>query len=354
MGELGGMHGGLTDEVHAQLKRVDAGDTRIWDFRRQVEEQCRVLCAEAQEKNRIAVSTKSRELGDQHEDTSRKINLQLRRLEAAMGERAREHRENMERAIGELSTRLEAAEEAIHQDETDRTNVLHSTGSRLTDDELWRSSSTANQNDPDVRRHLIQLSQTCDSLKADTHGEQGICSRLEEHDVRLAALRSKVESQEKHYREGVAENFYKAFRQLKDHENTLASHGTRIEELEACWSNLVEEGYRPTVGTVDPPQSPGSDQMAAYEEQRRRAQQKATEEAAQQRSKDRDVLGGRDFSAQLAFNSPSLNSPGGQDIYNHATSKALLDAYSRFSTTENTPVRVNSPNHVDAYDRTTF
>merc|ERR1712232_312898 len=264
MGELGGMHKGLTDEVHAQLKRVDAGDTRIWDFRRQVEEQCRVLCAEAQEKNRIAVSTKSRELGDQHEDTSRKINLQLRRLEAAMEDRAREH------------------------------------------------------------------------------------------DVRLTALRSKVESQEKNYREGAAENFYKAFRQLKDHDNTLTSHGTRIEELEACWSNLVEEGYRPTVGAVDPPQSPSDNHMTAYEEQRRRAQQKATEEAAQQRSKDRDVLGGRDFSAQLAFNSPSLNSPGGQDIYNHATSKALLDAYSRFSTTENTPVRVNSPNHVDAYDRTTF
>merc|ERR1712232_1150955 len=350
MGELGGMHKGLTDEVHAQLKRVDAGDTRIWDFRRQVEEQCRVLCAEAQEKNRIAVSTKSRELGDQHEDTSRKINLQLRRLEAAMEDRAREHRENMERAVGELSTRLEATEEAIHQDETDRTNVLHSTGSRLTDDELWRSSSTANQNDPDVRRHLMQLSQACDSLKADTHGEQGICSRLEEHDVRLTALRSKVESQEKNYREGAAENFYKAFRQLKDHENTLTSHGTRIEELEACWSNLVEEGCRPTVGTVDPPQSPSDNQMGAHE--RRRVQQQTVEESAPwQGSKEwRAQQQAMEDVAQQGLKERDLT--GGQDIYNHATSKALLDAYSRFSTTENTPVL--TPSYVDPYDRTTF
>ena len=55
--------------------------------------------------------------------------------------------------------------------------------------------------DQDVKRQLNQLSGKCETLLADIHGERGISSQHQEHEVRLTALRSKVENQEKHQTE---------------------------------------------------------------------------------------------------------------------------------------------------------
>jgi hypothetical protein len=317
LSEIGGMHKGLTDEVHAQLRRVDAGDSRIWDFRRQVEEQCRSLCEEVHEKNRVALSTKSREIVDVHEGATRKTGLHLRRLETLVEERAKDHRDVLERSLEEMMTRLEAIEESIHQEESHRTHMIEMMGGEGGRDDEVRPGG----NDPDMRRQLIQLSQTCESLKADTHGEQGICSRLEEHDVRLTALRSKVDSQEKHYREGTAESFYKAFRQIQDHENTIISHGTRLEELEACWAQRMDDG------------SWGGNRAGEHRQSLSDDGEGADSRATSPPQAELDRYGQLGAYRQA----PAPQQEEGMD-WNHATSRALLDAYSRFSSTPVAPL----------------
>eukprot|EP00913_Durusdinium_trenchii_P025178 g23637.t1 len=81
MAELSGSVKGLSDEMQSQLRRVDQIDTKLWDWRHQIEEELRVRLVE--------VEQSLQQLGSAHrvakaaaEDSAKKLSMRMLRLEA--------------------------------------------------------------------------------------------------------------------------------------------------------------------------------------------------------------------------------------------------------------------------------
>jgi len=291
-------------EVHAQLRQVNSTEARLWEFKRQVDEQCRTLCSEIEEKTRVAVSSKYREMTNAHEDYLKKTTQQFQRVDALIEERISEQHEIINQAIAEMNIRLEAAEESMHQDAT-----------RATSEQIMarRNSSPSGPNDDsDVRRHVERLLHTCDMLRDDAHGEGGISSRLEEHDVRLLALRSKVDTQEARHREETEQRFFKISQQLVGHDNLLKAFDSRVHDLNS-WVTCIEKQL--------------SERRAATTDDRSFAAENTEGHNAFEVQLAYAALEVPEHKVRDAIEEPETIFGAETTDWNQATSKALLDAY---------------------------
>merc|ERR1712196_257955 len=98
----------------------------------------------------------------------------------------------------------------------------------------------------DCERQLCSLQRALDKLKEEAHGEQGWASRLEEQNVMLLGLRSRVDSFEQlfhgfdgHLKHEWDSKFKEVFTHLQEQNRKHRTHNERLEEL-AEWAKCMD------------------------------------------------------------------------------------------------------------------
>merc|ERR1719401_1414897 len=114
LAELSGNYKGLSDEMQAQIRRIDQMDTRLWEWRHQLEDEMRGKFAEVEQSHQQVNSTIR--LGNAtNEDSMKRVQNRLRRLEGLIEERLG-HSEEVNQGLAALDARLQEVEAARIQD----------------------------------------------------------------------------------------------------------------------------------------------------------------------------------------------------------------------------------------------
>eukprot|EP00929_Paragymnodinium_shiwhaense_P005155 TRINITY_DN10672_c0_g1_i1.p1 TRINITY_DN10672_c0_g1~~TRINITY_DN10672_c0_g1_i1.p1 ORF type:complete len:419 (-),score=99.60 TRINITY_DN10672_c0_g1_i1:145-1335(-) len=110
LAELRGGLTGLSEETRLQIKRMDAGEARFWEFKRELEDEIRTKMVDIVQEQQAALSKMRHTLGN-HEDVAGKLDARSRRLEEAVADlNARGVDSTVKQAFGELHGRLEGLE----------------------------------------------------------------------------------------------------------------------------------------------------------------------------------------------------------------------------------------------------
>eukprot|EP00416_Gambierdiscus_australes_P022393 CAMPEP_0171076068 /NCGR_PEP_ID=MMETSP0766_2-20121228/13175_1 /TAXON_ID=439317 /ORGANISM="Gambierdiscus australes, Strain CAWD 149" /LENGTH=813 /DNA_ID=CAMNT_0011532995 /DNA_START=1 /DNA_END=2437 /DNA_ORIENTATION=+ len=108
--ELSGNLKGLSDEMQAQIRRVDVMDDRLWDWRHQLEEEFRQKYTDF-EQSIHKVCSGVRVMAASNEDGQKRLSQRVHTLELEVTERlAALHRDDCGQGLKELTARLEALE----------------------------------------------------------------------------------------------------------------------------------------------------------------------------------------------------------------------------------------------------
>merc|ERR1740121_1900261 len=86
LAELSGNYKGLSDEMQAQIRRIDQMDTRLWEWRHQLDDEVRTKFGEVEQSHQ-QINSQIRLASATHEDSLKRLNNRLRRLESLVEER---------------------------------------------------------------------------------------------------------------------------------------------------------------------------------------------------------------------------------------------------------------------------
>merc|ERR1712232_1295122 len=105
---MGGNYKGLSDEMQAQIRRLDQMDSRLWEWRHQLEEEVRNKFVEI-ERNIQRVSSSMRVMSTTSDDVLKRHHQRVQRLEGVLEERGQSH-EDTQSGLMNLHERLEQLE----------------------------------------------------------------------------------------------------------------------------------------------------------------------------------------------------------------------------------------------------
>ncbi|CAK8989213.1 unnamed protein product [Durusdinium trenchii] len=232
MAELSGSVKGLSDEMQSQLRRVDQIDTKLWDWRHQIEEELRVRLVE--------VEQSLQQLGSAHrvakaaaEDSAKKLSMRMLRLEGLVEEH-HAHAEDTNGNLAQLNARLEEIEEnhGLH-------HVQH-------DDAINAHMEHTRAREADWQVLQSELEQRCLEQSLTT---QGLSVKLEAMQQESSDLRARLEIQEEKGRSlrTLQEAKDEQLRSLVDRverenlEGRLRGLQQRIQELETSGITTAEQ-----------------------------------------------------------------------------------------------------------------
>merc|ERR1719362_2215350 len=222
--EVVGAVRGLSEETQQLLRRADAVDARAWAFRHQVEEDMRQRHQE-QETRHQDVLSKCRTVGTASEDAQRRLTQGLRRLETSVQERSAQAEQLRQLVMG-LQDRLEVVEECSANQGAPADMPRDREVDRDRDERMWRVESL-----------ISDLAQKVEHMGLEAQGDMGWSARLEEHEVRLANMRSKLDSQDKRaaeLEELSRQDWEARFEELRrGHQEALGRSIGGLEQLEA-------------------------------------------------------------------------------------------------------------------------
>jgi len=195
--ELSGVLRGLAEETQIQIRRVDAADCKQREFRQKLEEEFREKWSEQH-----AVLNKFRTSAAAADDAQRRLSQSVTHLEKSVQEYSQAfqiHTGAMEQNFASIEERLSAMDEA---------RLLSSPAPSETKAELFyavcRQSSSAAASAMteehrlwQLERQLADVTSKVENLTSQAHGDRGWNARLEEHEVRLAGIRSKLQATDK-------------------------------------------------------------------------------------------------------------------------------------------------------------
>lgn len=183
--ELVGTVNGLSDETQRQVRRVEAMDARLSEFRHDLEEQFRQRFGELQTEVRSISSRCSARVASAEQQQLRQ-QRQFEELEAERHERGAELtgavlelRERME-AIAEQAQESEAITVARAQNESPSLAV----GSEGLEERCWH-----------MEKQVTEVGWKLDQALSDLHDKT---SRLADHEERLKGMRTKLDSQDRY------------------------------------------------------------------------------------------------------------------------------------------------------------
>jgi len=308
MSELSGTLRGLSDEAQSQIRRADSVDSRLWDFRHQLEEEFRQKLAEMglQMQDTASSCRLTAAAGD---EATRKLAQQVKRLEGQTQELSSL---NTSLAFNTLQERLEAVEVEFQMEAENTklacqdmisTSCLKETdnfASAATDGKLW-----------EFEHQLADISKKVERIFMEAHGDKGWDARFQEHEVRLSGIRAKLESQEGYLLSG-DERFRQdteprldqirrsvqdtASRQAETHEKMEAlvrwnmRAETNIEELSSQVAQVIGQNSAPSasvqmpVSITEATASSQIERVAKLEDLVVSLEQQASQQAAQQGS----------------------------------------------------------------------
>jgi len=245
MSEVTGALRGLSDEAQAQIRRADSVDTRLWEFRHQLEDEFRQKLKD--------MSMSIQEISSNHrvtlsagEDTQKRLSAQVKRIDGVLQERTAQTND-AEQAIVNLQARVEAVEETCRREMEDTKAAyeeLRSMGSPTeratsqTDTRFWQ-----------LEAQISDMAQKVERLFLEAHGDRGWEARFQEHEVRLTGMRAKLDSQDEHYA-SFDERFRLDWESRYDNLRKLVQEATGkhldgVERLESLqrWAEATDRAY---------------------------------------------------------------------------------------------------------------
>lgn len=198
LSEISGTLRGLSDEAQNHIRRADAVDARLWDFRHQLEAEFKQKFSENVLQFQEMASKCHINLAA-GEDQYKRIHKDLKRLEGQLQECYSPDGVPLVQTLHSLQARLDALEDAraeaaaaslgaVGSDSQARNMLVHSAALPVEPPDTSRLWS--------LEQQLKDVEQKVERLNAEAHGETGWGVQLHEQNVRISALRSKLDGQD--------------------------------------------------------------------------------------------------------------------------------------------------------------
>jgi len=189
--ELSGNYKGLSDEMQAQIRRLDQMDSRLWEWRHQLEEEVRSKFVDI-EQNYQRVSSSVRVMSATNEDLLKRHNQRVQRVEGILEERL-QSTEEAHAGLMNLHERLEQVEQTRLQD-------LALVPVELESSRAIEAIGISSVDSASVMMVETRLSDACAKIDTIMEESRDAHARLEAQEERLKSLHTRVESREEHYR----------------------------------------------------------------------------------------------------------------------------------------------------------
>lgn len=196
LAELSGNYKGLSDEMQAQIRRIDQMDTRLWEWRHQVEDEVRTKFAEVEQSHQ-QINSVFRLASATNDDSLKRITSRVRRIEGLVEERLSYSDETNQNLVA-LDTRLQEIEVArIHQltlgtaDQMNQALLLQSQAN---------AAETGTGNNPGLASMESRLLEACKKIDLSSRESQDMQTRVEAQEERLRTLRTLLDTKEEHFR----------------------------------------------------------------------------------------------------------------------------------------------------------
>jgi len=194
LAELSGNYKGLSDEMVAQIRRIDQMDSRMWEWRHQLEEEMRSKFAEM-EQNQQQMASMIRLSSATNEESIKQCKKSIKRLESLMEERLScNFWEDTNQSLSALDARLLELETARLHELAYESEPLPLPAAFNGDAAVGGPLELESQapHDFDITK-MNDIVRKMDQLLQDAQEAQ---TKLEEQEVRLRSLRTLVDSQE--------------------------------------------------------------------------------------------------------------------------------------------------------------
>lgn len=193
LAELSGNYKGLSDEMQAQIRRIDQMDSRFWDWRHQLEEEVRsrfVDLENAQKESDSAIRLASAT----NEDALKRVSSRLRRLETLVEERMGYY-DDVNQSLAGLDARMQEMEASRIQDLALSSVDALSASRALAPPDLGASDCAAST--ALVEARVAEALARVDSADRDFKELQ---VRVEAQEERMRSFRTLLDSKEETYR----------------------------------------------------------------------------------------------------------------------------------------------------------
>jgi hypothetical protein len=193
LAELSGNYKGLSDEMQAQIRRLDQMDSRLWDWRRELEEEVRGKFVEL-EQNYQKVASSMRVMTATNADSSKRFEQRLSRSESILEERSVQL-EELQQYVLVLNGRTDDIEAFRLQELT-----LVSHGGSAPSDKAAEAPGLSSTESATLLSLETRMSDSLVKLERVTHDANEMHTRMEAQEERLKSVQTRVETKEEHYR----------------------------------------------------------------------------------------------------------------------------------------------------------
>lgn len=221
LAELSGNYKGLSDEMQAQIRRLDQMDSRLWEWRHQLEEEVRGKFAESDQSNQ-KVQSSLRVMQATNEDLVKRHNARLLKLEGVIEDRLGHHDE-VEQGLLAIHARVSELEDATLQQHEVVPRAPAPPVQEHHDLGIDRTSLLA------IETRLADMCAKVEHLIQESHE---VHTRVEAQEERLKSLHTRIETKEDHYR-GLHDRVERADWEgrIKDLHQVMQDHGQGKLEL---------------------------------------------------------------------------------------------------------------------------
>eukprot|EP00931_Biecheleriopsis_adriatica_P107436 TRINITY_DN8177_c0_g1_i1.p1 TRINITY_DN8177_c0_g1~~TRINITY_DN8177_c0_g1_i1.p1 ORF type:complete len:599 (+),score=161.53 TRINITY_DN8177_c0_g1_i1:160-1797(+) len=196
MAELSGNVKGLSDEMQSQLRRIDQMDSRLWEWRHQLEEELRSRITEVEQAVQQLTSSQ-RVAKTSNEEALKRLTQRVLRVEGVVDEH-HSHAEETNRGLLQLHSRISELEEghnlhAAHSEEMKSRRAL----AFEAEGESGVAAAAMEGRLAELDLQVKEAVQKLDTLQQESHD---LRSRVEMQDEKGKSLRTLHDAKEEQYR----------------------------------------------------------------------------------------------------------------------------------------------------------
>jgi len=242
LAELSGNYKGLSEEMQAQIRRIDNLDTKLWEWRHQVDEENRSKFAEV-EQGLQALASQVRLSNATMEDSFKRFSVRVRRAEQLIEDRLSFGDETNESFMA-LDVRLQELEAARLQElSLARPAAGVDPESLAAAVQAQKELSHVDHTSPLLATVEARLAEAFRKLDHVSKESQDVQTRVEAQEERLRSLRTIVDAKEDSYRVGKLDR--QEWESKARHLECLASeldrhrveHGERLDVFQKRFEN---------------------------------------------------------------------------------------------------------------------
>lgn len=231
LAELSGNYRGVSDEVQAQIKRVDLLDGRLWEWRKELEEEVNRKCSQL-EQHQQQTDSAHRVAETANEDNVKKNSQRMQQLEALVEERLAH--------VEEHGQGLQGLHERLTEVESLATTSLAMAPRQLPDPLEFDKSAAPSSSIAALETQLADAWQRIEALQGDRH-EMHV--RVEAQEERMKSLRTLLDAHEDKKRH-LSDRLERIdpdskIRELKDAMNAIGrGHRDHVEHIQKMQKQL--------------------------------------------------------------------------------------------------------------------